>query len=187
MIPHELRLALAAAELAIAIRVIGSALGRPLVPSSRGSLLRHPRQNATAPATIALAAIATSAQREQLEAEPASLEPEQLVDHRSQRRRELALDVEREHRARVDVIRRPSARGSRRQPSPQSFFGIVVGTLTARSLAPRLSCRSATHPERRDRRGRDVVADRRAADLQRDQAAVNRTRTRSPISHDGTE
>ena len=82
VIHHARGVALAATELAIAIGVVRAALGRLLVASPRGSLLRGPSRDLARVAAVALPSVTGAAQGEQTEAQSASLEPQQLVVHR---------------------------------------------------------------------------------------------------------
>jgi hypothetical protein len=129
VIHHASRFAFAAAELAIAVGVIGATLGRLLVASASGSLLRRPRRNLARLTAIALPSVATAAEREQPEAESASLEPQQLVVHRSGRDDENLPAM-----PNTSTLLEPASIGTRVRRSksgPSLFSASLAGDLTA--------------------------------------------------------
>jgi hypothetical protein len=84
LIHHARERRCASAQLAIAVAVIVTALGRALVRRASLRQLRLARRDATVIAAVDLPSVAAAADREQLQATAASLEAEQqLVVHRS--------------------------------------------------------------------------------------------------------
>jgi hypothetical protein len=131
---HHAAVALAPAELAIAIGVVGPSLGRLLVARTRRSLLRRPGRHLTRVSAVALAAVASAAQREQPKAAPTSLEPKQLVVHRS---RATTRTCPRRRTRALCSSRRPSARGSRAAyPGPSLLFGVPAAKSIGEIIEP---------------------------------------------------
>jgi hypothetical protein len=110
---RDRRCALAQAVVAIAVGVIGAPLRRLLVASSRRFLLRLPRRITARVVAVGLAPEARLADREQPDAEPASLEDKQRVVHRP--RAATTTNLPRTPiPSIVSSSRRPSAEGLRR-------------------------------------------------------------------------